>query len=105
MLLSNDECFLESICSFPCQVAMGGVDKILFQSLSEKLSNLHEAIASLAAKPKTDESKEEHVFLNFHANRIIRKLILECPSFATTLWKSALKGNCQMWVDQGHRFG
>jgi len=85
------------------QVAVGGTDGVL-QSLSEKLDTLHRAIASLAALPKrTEDSKEEeHVFENFHSSRTIRKLVLESPSFAATLWKIALEGKCEMWA-QGHR--
>lgn len=84
------------------EVAVGGTDGVL-QSLADKLGALHEAIANLAAIPKNsdDPKEEEHVFENFHSSRTIRKLVLESPSFATTLWKTALEGKCEMWV-QGH---
>ncbi|ONK61619.1 uncharacterized protein A4U43_C08F31840 [Asparagus officinalis] len=84
------------------EVAVGGADGIL-QSLSDKLADLHKAIASLAALPKEeDDSKEEdHVFENFHSSRTIRKLILDSPSFAAILWKMALEGKCEMWA-HGH---
>ena len=81
---------------------MGGSDGILHPSLDEKLNNLHEAIAALAAKPKSEESEEEHVLENFHSSRTIRKLVLHCPAFASTLWKKSLEGKCQLWA-QGHR--
>ncbi|KAH1091260.1 hypothetical protein J1N35_018517 [Gossypium stocksii] len=83
------------------EVAKGGSDGILHPTLDEKLNNLHEAIAELAAKPKSDESKEEHVLENFHSSRTLRKLILDCPAFASTLWKKSLEGKCQVWA-QGH---
>eukprot|EP00262_Sarcandra_glabra_P017584 TRINITY_DN6061_c0_g1_i1.p1 TRINITY_DN6061_c0_g1~~TRINITY_DN6061_c0_g1_i1.p1 ORF type:complete len:660 (-),score=112.79 TRINITY_DN6061_c0_g1_i1:326-2281(-) len=83
------------------EVATGGAGSILRQTLSEKLGTLYEAIASIAALSKTEESDGEHVFENFHSSRTIRKLVLDCPTFATTLWKSALEGKCEMWV-QGH---
>ncbi|GMJ08387.1 pumilio 24 [Hibiscus trionum] len=83
------------------EVAMGGSDGILHPTLDEKLNNLHEAIAALAAKPKPEEPEEEHVLENFHSSRTIRKLVLDCPSFASTLWKKSLEGKCQLWA-QGH---
>lgn len=83
------------------EVAKGGSDGILHPTLDEKLNNLHEAIAELAAKPKSDESEEEHVLENFHSSRTIRKLILDCPALASTLWKKSLEGKCQLWA-QGH---
>ncbi|KAE8690446.1 hypothetical protein F3Y22_tig00110895pilonHSYRG00451 [Hibiscus syriacus] len=86
------------------EVAMGGSDGILRPTLDEKLNKLHEAIAALAAKRKSEEreeSEEEHVLENFHSNRTIRKLILDCPAFASTLWKKSLEGKCQLWA-QGH---
>lgn len=73
------------------------------QSLSDKTDALHEAIASLAAVPKTEESEEEHVLENFHSSRTIRKLILDSPNFAAALWKTALQGKCDIWA-QGHRY-
>ncbi|KAA3455673.1 pumilio-like protein 24 [Gossypium australe] len=83
------------------EVAKGGSDGILHPTLDEKLKNLHEAIAELAAKPKSDESEEEHVLENFHSSRTIRKLILDCPAFASSLWKKSLEGKCQLWA-RGH---
>lgn len=84
------------------QVATGGSGGILHPTLDDKLNALHEAVASLAAKSKSEESEEEHVFENFHSSRTIRKLILDCPTFASTLWKKALEGKCDVWA-QGHR--
>ncbi|KAJ4819206.1 Pumilio [Rhynchospora pubera] len=82
------------------EVAIGGADKIL-QPLSNKLHTLYEAIASLAAVPKGTDTKEEHVFENFHSSRTIRKLILDSPEFASVLWKVSLQGKTDVWA-QGH---
>ncbi|KAE9602582.1 putative armadillo-like helical protein [Lupinus albus] len=70
-------------------------------SLDDKINSLHEAIASLAAEFKSEDSQEEHVFENFHSSRTIRKLILDCPNFASTLWEKALKGKSELWA-HGH---
>ncbi|XP_065043375.1 pumilio homolog 24-like isoform X2 [Musa acuminata AAA Group] len=82
------------------ELAVGGSDGIL-QSFADRMDALHKAIASLAALPKTNESQEEHVLENFHSSRLIRKLVLDCPGFAATLWKMALDGKCDVWA-QGH---
>lgn len=84
------------------QVATGGADGILNSAMQDKLNALHNAIASLVAEPKSEESEEEHVLENFHSSRTIRKLILDSPTFASTLWNTALKGKCEMWA-VGHR--
>lgn len=84
------------------EVATGGSGGILHPTLDDKINSLHKAIASLAALPKSEDSEEEHVLENFHSNRTIRKLILDCPSFASTLWEEALKGKCESWA-HGHR--
>ncbi|CAL0330180.1 unnamed protein product [Lupinus luteus] len=83
------------------EVATGGSGGILHPTLDEKINSLHEAIASLAAESKSDDSQEEHVFENFHSSRTIRKLILDCPNFASTLWEKALKGKSELWA-HGH---
>lgn len=82
------------------EVASGGSDGILHPTLDDKLTVLHEAIATLAAM-SSEESEEEHVLNNFHSSRTIRKLIMDCPAFACTLWKKALKGKSNLWA-QGH---
>ncbi|KAL8486170.1 hypothetical protein ACS0TY_023031 [Phlomoides rotata] len=82
------------------EVATGGADGILHPTLDEKLQDLHEAIASIAAQPKLEEA-EEHILEQFHSSRAIRKLILDCPPFASTLWEKAFKGNCAIWA-KGH---
>ncbi|KAL8490597.1 hypothetical protein ACS0TY_022558 [Phlomoides rotata] len=82
------------------EVATGGADGILHPTLDEKLKDLHEAIASIAAQPKLEEA-EEHILEQFHSSRAIRKLILDCPPFASTLWEKAFKGNCAIWA-KGH---
>lgn len=78
------------------EVATGGVDGILRPSLDEKLTILYDKVATLAAQPKSDES--EHVLENFYSSRTIRKLVLDCPIFASILWERALKGNYKMWA-------
>ncbi|KAL8263985.1 hypothetical protein R6Q59_022115 [Mikania micrantha] len=83
------------------EVASGGADNILQPHLDEKLDSLHEAIASRVSLPKTEGQNDEHLLENFHSSRTIRKLILDSPSFASTLWKKTFKGNCKMWA-QGH---
>ncbi|KAM7485032.1 hypothetical protein LguiA_001041 [Lonicera macranthoides] len=83
------------------EVATGGADGILHPCLDEKLHTLHEAVASVVAQPKSDVPEEEHLLENFHSSRTIRKLVLDCPAFASTLWGNALKGKCKTWA-QGH---
>ncbi|RWV91600.1 hypothetical protein GW17_00046108 [Ensete ventricosum] len=83
------------------KLAVGGSDSIL-QSFADRMDALHKAIASQAALPKTNDSQEEHILENFHSSRLIRKLILDSPGFAATLWKMALDGKCHVWA-QGHR--
>lgn len=83
------------------QVARGGSDDILRPSFDDKLNTLHEAIASLAAESKSEESQEEHILENFHSSRSLRKLVIDCPTFASTLWENALAGKCELWA-QGH---
>ncbi|KAK4338905.1 hypothetical protein RND71_040367 [Anisodus tanguticus] len=83
------------------EVALGGADSILRPTLDGKLENLHGVIASLAAHPKREGSDEQHLFEHFHSSRTIRKLILDSPSFACTLYEKALKGKCSIWA-QGH---
>lgn len=85
------------------EVATGGAGGILRPTLDAKLESLYEAIASLVAQPNSEEEEEEedHLLVNFHSSRTIRRLVLDCPTFASTLWKKALKGKCQTWA-QGH---
>ncbi|CAA7015656.1 unnamed protein product [Microthlaspi erraticum] len=85
------------------EVAVGGFDGILCPSLSEKLSELYKAIASVAAKPKPEKSEKnsEHVLEDFQSSRTIRRLVLDCPAFASILYKEALSGKCRSWA-QGH---
>ncbi|KAJ7955158.1 pumilio-like 24 [Quillaja saponaria] len=83
------------------EVATGGSDGILHPTLDDKLNALHEAIASLAALSKAEDSQEEHILENFHSSRTIRKLVLDCPNFASTLWGKALQGNSESWA-RGH---
>jgi len=84
------------------QVATGGSEGIMRPTLDDKINSLHDAVASLAAMPKPADSQEEHVLENFHSSRTIRKLILDCPNFASTLWEKAFKGKSELWA-HGHR--
>ncbi|KAL6893744.1 hypothetical protein ACP4OV_007842 [Aristida adscensionis] len=80
------------------EVAVGGKDNVL-EDITDKITLLHNAIASDAAQRKTEDI--EHAFENFYSSRVIRKLIIDCPAFAATLWKKALEGKCKIWAD-GH---
>uniref|UniRef100_A0A0E0D937 PUM-HD domain-containing protein n=1 Tax=Oryza meridionalis TaxID=40149 RepID=A0A0E0D937_9ORYZ len=80
------------------EVAVGGEDNIL-EGITDRIHSLHNAIASDAARPKTEDT--EHAFDNYHSSRLIRRLILESPAFAAILWKKALEGKCKTWAD-GH---
>ncbi|CAL5337916.1 unnamed protein product [Camellia sinensis] len=86
------------------EVATGGAGGILLSTLDTNLDALHRAIASLVAELKLEDSEEEHLLENFHSSRTIRRLVLDCPAFASILWKKALKGKSEMWA-QGHRIG
>lgn len=81
------------------EVAIGGVDGILRPSLDEKLTTLYEKVAALVAQPKSDAS--EHILENFHSSRTLRKLVLDCSTFALVLWEKALEGKAETWT-QGH---
>ncbi|CAI9119004.1 OLC1v1020651C1 [Oldenlandia corymbosa var. corymbosa] len=84
------------------EVATGGADGILHPFMDEKLGELHEKIASLVGEPKSEEKGEtDHLLEDFHSSRTIRKLILDCPAFASKLWEKALQGKCILWA-QGH---
>ncbi|CAM8924351.1 unnamed protein product [Rhodiola kirilowii] len=56
------------------ELATGGSDRILHPTLDDKLKTLHEAIASAAAEPRSEEAGEEH---------------------------EALQGKCKTWA-KGH---
>uniref|UniRef100_A0ACD5WH05 Uncharacterized protein n=1 Tax=Avena sativa TaxID=4498 RepID=A0ACD5WH05_AVESA len=78
------------------EVAVGGKDNVL-EGITEQIHLLHDAIASDAARPKTEDI--EHAFENFHSSRMIRKTIIDCPAFAATLWKKSLEGKCKLYAD------
>ena len=82
---------------------MGGCDGILLPTLSENLRELYQAIASVAAEPKPEESEKssQHILEDFHSSRTIRRLVLDSPTFASILFKKALSGKCRSWA-QGH---
>ncbi|XP_010524563.1 PREDICTED: pumilio homolog 24 [Tarenaya hassleriana] len=83
------------------EVVTGGSDGILRPSLDEKLNSLNEAIAYVAANPKHEPEESEHVLENFHSSRTIRRLVLDCPLFASALFNKALSGKSRPWA-QGH---
>lgn len=85
------------------EVAVGGCDGILLPTLSENLRELYQAIASVAAEPKPEESEKssQHILEDFHSSRTIRRLVLDSPTFASILFKKALSGKCRSWA-QGH---
>lgn len=85
---------------FANQVAVGGKYNVL-EGLTARIHVLHDAIASDAAQPKMEDI--EHAFENFFSSRVIRRMIIDCPAFAVTLWEKALKGKCKIWAE-GHRF-
>ena len=96
-----------------CQVAKGGYQAVMVHVTAAGVSRVHKAIADLGAESRTlcTEGGFEHVFEQYHASRIIRKLVMEpimsvdgisIPSFARVLWKIALKGKCGEWAS-GHR--
>ncbi|KAL5217071.1 hypothetical protein ABZP36_017755 [Zizania latifolia] len=80
------------------EIAVGGKDNVL-EGMTDRIHSLHNAIASDAARPKTEDT--EHAFDNYHSSRVIRKLVLESPAFAAILWKESLEGKCETWAD-GH---
>ncbi|CAN6308609.1 unnamed protein product [Urochloa humidicola] len=80
------------------EVAVGGKDNVL-EGVTDRIHILHDAIASDAAQPKTEDI--EHAFENFFSSRVIRRMIIDCPPFAVTLWRKALEGKCKIWAE-GH---
>lgn len=82
------------------KMAVGGEDNVL-DGLTDRIHMLHDAIASDAAQPKTEDM--EHAFENFFSSRVIRRMVIECPAFAVTLWRKALQGKCKIWAE-GHRY-
>lgn len=79
-------------------MAVGGKDNVL-DGLTDRIHMLHDAIASDAAQPKTEDT--EHAFENFFSSRVIRRMVIDCPAFAVTLWRKALQGKCKIWAE-GH---
>lgn len=80
------------------EMAVGGEDNVL-EGLTDRIHMLHDAIASDAAQPKTEDM--EHAFENFFSSRVIRRMVIDCPAFAVTLWRKALQGKCKIWAE-GH---
>nr|XP_040248602.1 pumilio homolog 24 isoform X4 [Aegilops tauschii subsp. strangulata] len=72
------------------------------EGVTDRIHVLHNAIACDAARPRTDDV-DEHAFDNYHSSRIIRRMVLDCPAFAATLWKKALEGKCKLYAD-GFRY-
>lgn len=102
MLVSNCHGFLALSYSFffplnftfiSFQVAVGGSDGILCHCLCSNRAR--------AGKPEEAEKSSQHILEDFHSSRTIRKLVLDCPAFASVLFKKALSGKCWLWA-QGH---
>lgn len=83
---------------FLYEVSVGGKDNVL-EGISDRILTLHDAIASDAAHPRTEDI--EHAFDNYHSSRMIKKLVVDCPAFAATLWEIALEGKCELYAE-GH---
>eukprot|EP00252_Welwitschia_mirabilis_P011378 TRINITY_DN25592_c0_g1_i1.p1 TRINITY_DN25592_c0_g1~~TRINITY_DN25592_c0_g1_i1.p1 ORF type:complete len:664 (-),score=128.81 TRINITY_DN25592_c0_g1_i1:363-2354(-) len=93
------------------EVARGGSEGILWPEASDGITLLYRKIADLGAMPQScnEDGGNEHVFVQYHSSRTIRKLVLESkmpknvsvPSFAEVLWDTSLKGKCKIW-GQGH---
>ncbi|VAH97644.1 unnamed protein product [Triticum turgidum subsp. durum] len=79
------------------EVSVGGKNNFL-EGVTDRIHVLHNAIACDAARPRTDDG-DEHAFDNYHSSRTIRRMILDCPAFAATLWKTALEGKCKLYAD------
>ncbi|VAH97645.1 unnamed protein product [Triticum turgidum subsp. durum] len=79
------------------KVSVGGKNNFL-EGVTDRIHVLHNAIACDAARPRTDDG-DEHAFDNYHSSRTIRRMILDCPAFAATLWKTALEGKCKLYAD------
>ncbi|KAH9305508.1 hypothetical protein KI387_009912, partial [Taxus chinensis] len=85
------------------EIAIGGAEGILWKEAAASVTSLHRAIADLGAFPQLNDEgmqNDEHIFIQYHSSRTIRKLILEshvpdgtdAPSFTSILWDVALKG-------------
>ncbi|XP_078445126.1 pumilio 24 isoform X2 [Wolffia australiana] len=86
------------------EVMTSGVDAVLEEKYPENMENLRAAISALGALPRNEEAgpqDQQHVFEDFHSSRTLRKLILDSPSFAASLWNIALKGRTATWAN-GH---
>lgn len=80
------------------QVVRGSSGRLPYETLKKTIKSLHKVMASLAPMSKSEDSPEEHVLENFHSSRTIKRLVLESPIFAWTLWKKALKGKNESWA-------
>uniref|UniRef100_A0A8I6XVL1 CPL domain-containing protein n=1 Tax=Hordeum vulgare subsp. vulgare TaxID=112509 RepID=A0A8I6XVL1_HORVV len=78
------------------EVAVGGKNNFL-EGVTDRIHVLHNAIACDAARPRTDYV-DEHAFDDYPSH-LIRRIILDCPAFAATLWKKALKGKCKLYAE------
>src|SRR3954463_9604454 len=78
------------------KVAVGGKNNFL-EGVTDRIRVLHNAIACDAARPRTDDV-DEHAF-DDHPSRLIRRMVLDCPAFAATFWKKALKGKCKLYAE------
>ncbi|KAL3682394.1 hypothetical protein R1sor_000416 [Riccia sorocarpa] len=92
------------------EVAIGGIDNVLWKIAGEELIALHKAIADLVAKsevPTSTGAGDTNVMTQYFSSRTLRRLIVnsqgspfdnKAPSFAAILYSDALKGKCNLWA-------
>ena len=92
------------------QVAMGGVNGELWQTIPGEISSLHREIADVASIANEKE-EDVHIMEQYFSSPTLRRLILnsipppagiEGQSFSAVFWSVALKTRCKRWA-QGHR--
>uniref|UniRef100_A0A061SK00 Pumilio homology domain family member 6 n=1 Tax=Tetraselmis sp. GSL018 TaxID=582737 RepID=A0A061SK00_9CHLO len=89
------------------EVARGGEGATLAEVCSEGVERAQDMIVQMAAAARDhgddDAGGEEHVLLNYVANRALRRLLIlgrtdeTVRRFAQKLWDGALKGRCKEW--------
>ncbi|KAL2611233.1 hypothetical protein R1flu_022925 [Riccia fluitans] len=92
------------------EVAMGGIDNVLWKIAGEEILTLHKALADLVAKsevPTSTSVDDANVMTQYFSSRTLRRLIVnsqgspfdkKAPSFAAILYSDALKGKCESWA-------
>ncbi|KAG0574443.1 hypothetical protein KC19_VG262600 [Ceratodon purpureus] len=91
------------------EVAMGGVNGELWQTIPGAILSLHKEIADLATIENQDD-EDVHIMEQYFSSPTLRRLILnstpppagvEGLSFSAVFWSVALKTKCKRWA-QGH---